>query len=378
MQPPAEDFAKMLETLFHGNVEAPNRPAILTESRFNLDELDAAIARMKMNKSADECGLVAELLRHSPKEFRVVLLDLFNRVLAEGTPPESWRKTLFLMLPKSKSSKAPGDFRPIASLRLLYKVFAYLVLGRVEAKLEAAQPEEQHGFRPGHRIEEHLLTYVLLLERTLAANTPLWLVSLDLSKAFDRVSWPALWRALKEQGISDHLIWILQTLYHDQEGEVVGTSERSRKFEINAGVRQGCVLSPRLFCCVLQWAMRRWRRSASGTGWNLRDGLPNLLDLRFADDILLFGKTEREVLGNLDLLVHELSRVGLVSNASKTVVLTTQAQAPTEVCTPNGIFVQMVENLSFHVVVLKIVGTRVAPPIFSKPFVLFKVLALCF
>ena len=39
---------------------------------------------------------------------------------------------IFLMLPKSTRAKTLTEYRPIASLRLLYKVFAYLLLGRIE------------------------------------------------------------------------------------------------------------------------------------------------------------------------------------------------------------------------------------------------------
>ena len=85
-------------------------------------------------------------------------LQITNEILHKGVVPSSWRKTLFQMLPKTHRARVPADFRPIANLRILYKVFAYLVLGRIEATLEQHQPEEQHGFRSGRRIEEHLLT----------------------------------------------------------------------------------------------------------------------------------------------------------------------------------------------------------------------------
>ena len=39
-------------------------------------------------------------------------------------------------------------------------------------------------FRAGRRLEEHLLTANLFLDKTLAANIPVWILSLDLSKAF--------------------------------------------------------------------------------------------------------------------------------------------------------------------------------------------------
>ena len=91
-----------------------------------------------------------------------------------------------------------------------------------------------------------------------APGDKLRFVSLDLSKAFDRVNWNALWLALHDHGISDHLVWILQLIYANQLGEVQGEHSNSDPFPIHAGVRQGCVLSPRLFCSVLQWGMSAW------------------------------------------------------------------------------------------------------------------------
>ena len=61
-----------------------------------------------------------------------------------------------------------------------------MMLGGIEAQLESTQPEEQYGFRTGRRVEEHLVTRQLLLDKLLRANIPIWIFSLDLS-AFDRV-----------------------------------------------------------------------------------------------------------------------------------------------------------------------------------------------
>ena len=70
----------------------------------------------------------------------------------------------------------------------MYKVFTYMVLARLEPVLEANQLEEQHGFRAGRRLEEHLVPANLVIDKLLAVGKPGWIVSLDLSKAFDRVN----------------------------------------------------------------------------------------------------------------------------------------------------------------------------------------------
>ena len=61
----------------------------------------------------------------------------------------------------------------------------------------------------------------------------------------------------------------------------MGDSARSFVFHINAGMRQGCVFNPRLFCATLGWAMRSWQDSMDGKGIDLHDDLGRLLDLKF-------------------------------------------------------------------------------------------------
>ena len=194
-----------------------------------------------------------------------------------------------------------------------------MILGRIEHTLDTHQPEEQHGFRSKYRLEEHLLTANLFLDKATPRGIPVWMVSLNLSKAFDRVRWPTLWNALRAQGISDHMICMLSKLYEGQSGEVRGKCGSSRNFPITSGVKHGCVLSPRLFSAVLQWAMKGWRRDVPLKGFVLGGGPPALLDLRFADDILLFAKSYAEAVSLLHDLATVLSQVGSTLNASKTV-----------------------------------------------------------
>ena len=111
----------------------------------------------------------------------------FFRLYNDGHIPASWRRTLFTMLAKHRKAALVMDFQPIASVRLFYKFFAYMILHRIQPCLDSCQPEEQHGFRAGRRLEEHLLTANLFFDKTLAANIPVWVLSLNLSNAFDRV-----------------------------------------------------------------------------------------------------------------------------------------------------------------------------------------------
>ena len=349
-QPSADDFAGMLQKLFDGKPSPPRQPALLTKNAWTLSELTTALTKMKANKSGDDIGIVVELVQFASRNFLQDLLHLYNVVLNTGIVPSTWNKTMFIMLAKFRSAKLPSDFRPIASVRILYKVFTYMVLARVELVLEANQPEEQHGFRGGRRLEEHLVSANLVIDKLLAVGKPVWIVSLDLSKAFERVNWSKLWAALTAHGVSQHLVWIIQCLYWKQEGCVKGDTDVSNCFPINSGVRQGCVLNPKLFSSVQQWAMRKWRLDVENAhyGIDLQDDLPKLLDLRFADDILLFARTAHEALFLLENLMQEFEEVGLLLNGDKKVVLTNEAQPPSHLWTRTGIKLQVKNGSGGH------------------------------
>ena len=83
-------------------------------------------------------------------------------------------------------------------------------------------------------------------------------------------------------------------------------------------------------------------------GLNLGDGMSHLLDLSFADDILLFWESAQAVGSMLDALVTCLEQVELKLNASKTKVLTTQAQPPSTLTTPAGLELEVLEQTKTH------------------------------
>ena len=119
-------------------------------------------------------------------------MALRNEVTLEGLAPESWRRTLFQGLPKTAKAAGVSDCRPIAGARVLHALFAYLMLGRLENRFDRRRPGEQRAFRADYRVEEHLLTANMFLDKTRRVGIPAWAVSLDLLKAFDRVDGSAL------------------------------------------------------------------------------------------------------------------------------------------------------------------------------------------
>ena len=213
------------------------------------------MSAIKNGKCPDESGIVAEMLKLGSTSLHRAVLDILNAILVSGCVPRAWGKTTFVMLPKMSGATFVKDFRPIALVKIMYKVYARMMHERLRQTLEAAQPPSQAGFRKGYSTDDDLFAACQLMEKCAEWGLPLWIVSLDLSKAFDRVRWPALWAALREQGVAESLVASLAALQKDQEGQVRGRGGiTSRSFSIKRGVIQGCPLSPGLFAAVLQFA----------------------------------------------------------------------------------------------------------------------------
>ena len=39
-------------------------------------------------------------------------------------------------------------------------------------------------------------------------------------EGFDKVKWEHVWEALSEHGVSDHMLWVLQSIYYGQMGRI--------------------------------------------------------------------------------------------------------------------------------------------------------------
>ena len=83
-------------------------------------------------------------------------------------------------------------------------------------------------------------------------------------------------------------------------------------------------------------------------GCDLQDGMPNLLDLRFADDILLFPQTQAQAALIMDDIVAALAEAGFILNCANTKVLTTEAQAAHTLTTRNGLTLDVLGRATTH------------------------------
>ena len=150
---------------------------------FTFKELEKAIDQLKAGKAKDNSGLIAEMIECGGDQLTFVLLGMYNEILKhDGEPPTTWKKTLITVLYKAGNPEIPSNYRPIACIPLLYKLFSRMLYNRLETVLDPQQSPAQAGFRRGFCTEDHLFTLTSIQEKAEEWSHDIWIAALDFKK----------------------------------------------------------------------------------------------------------------------------------------------------------------------------------------------------
>ena len=138
---------------------------------------------------------------------------------------------------------------------------------------------------------------------------------IDYAKAFDCVDHNKLWKILKEMGIPDNLTCLLRNLYAGQEATVRTGHGTTDWFQIEKGVRQGCILSPCLFNLYAEYIIgNAGLEEAQG---RIKIAGRNVNNLRYTDDTTLMAESEEALKSLLMKVKEESEKAGLKLNIQK-------------------------------------------------------------
>jgi hypothetical protein len=140
---------------------------------------------------------------------------------------------------------------------------------------------------------------------------------MDWSKAYDTVWREKLWTTLRELGLGERSVGIIQNLYKDTKRRITLPSGMSDWLTSDAGVRQGCSLSPILFALYIADLDRHLQKVDAGTyvqGCRIQA-------LVYADDVVLLAERDRDMASLLNAFQQFTEMKGLKLNFTKSKIL---------------------------------------------------------
>jgi hypothetical protein len=177
----------------------------------------------------------------------------------------------------------------------------------------------QSAFVKGRYILDNFVLVQQMAQALPRQKEPRVLLKLDITKAFDSVSWPFLLEVLQHLGFGTRWCNLLAKLLRSSSTRVLVNGDPGELIYHQRGFRQGDPLSPMLFVCVMD-VLNSIILKAESFGLLhplLRRGIGQRISL-YADDVVLFMHLVRSDLETVKQVLKVFGEAsGLVTNLAK-------------------------------------------------------------
>lgn len=279
----ANEAADYYEKLFtapnvvrpHPYVDAPGcewENGMKSIPKVTYPEVLYALKSRKKKQSQDIHGLSPFLLDKIPKNHWHYFVDLFNHSFDTSFIPQKFKEVRMVLLAKKNAICTPDQTRPISLLDSFHKVQEKLFANRFSQVLKerGILPDNQSGFRQGHRLQTRVLLLVEQISSYMANSAPVATVFVDFKSAFDQLWFEGCLGKLGKMGIPRAYVDWIRAWLTGRRAVIEVQGKRSRWFPIERGGPQGSCFTPTLFITYHS---------------DMADFIPGAMSFFFADDL---------------------------------------------------------------------------------------------
>src|SRR5438132_7952118 len=316
----ADSFPWHCPTLTPTQQQTLNRP-------ISQEEVADAISSSPNGKAPGPDGIPSEFYKHFTDILTLPLMKLFNDILIFGKcAPVSWAQSKCILIPKkTQGLNQLANWRPITLENCDLKIFSRILANRTQLVMDTLIGEQQTGFIAGRCIHHSVLSIETALHSGPKGS---YMLSLDWSKAYDKVNHKWLLHCLDTFGFPAEFSRTIQLLFFNRNAEVT-VEDSTEHLSCRQGVPQGDPIAPLLFVLALEPLLVAARTEIEG----IETPKGTLNNVAFADDSTFFIRDDRNVLKLVELLKNFSDVSGAVINWHKS-ALTPLSTSPPNTNTP--------------------------------------------
>lgn len=227
-----------------------------TSSKWNISfsewEIAKSLKKLPRNKASGSDGIPNLIYALLGDFLAGPLKSIFECSVSKQALPLEWKEGVVIPVPKTNPPQL-DKLRMITLLPSPSKILEKMILGSVRQSLEPLYGAHQHGFRKNCSTTTALLQ---ITDNALRVFDDLCfsafsIMSLDLSKAFDKVDHGILLKKLGDGGLPTPFTKWIANYVADRSIRVKIQDYYSHRRYITTGVPQGSVLGPALFCIMV-------------------------------------------------------------------------------------------------------------------------------
>jgi hypothetical protein len=221
------------------------------------------------------------------------LVRLLQAVYMAGYEPCNMKEGLLVPVYKRGSLSEPSSYRPIVVSCVLHKVYAWCIGYKMRWWMRQLpeDPLPRHcGFLPRRSTLHNIFMLTNAVHHSVNRGERLCVLMLDIASAFDSVDHATMVDTLGELGVPPHLVRAVHGMYSGLQYRMCTAEGRlTEPLEAGVGVKQGCPVSPLLFCLFVQPVSAELEGVQEPAVYRLEGH--NLPDWAYADDFVLIAHT---------------------------------------------------------------------------------------
>ena len=240
---------------------------------------------------------------------------------------KSLNATFLCLIPKKLSAVDIRDLHPISLVGSLYKLLSKVLAHRLRCVLDKLISDFQNFLVGGRQILNSVLI-TNILDSRLKSGIPGVIIKLDIEKAYDHVSWSALFYLMERMGFGEKWVRWMKMCISTARFSMLINGSLAGFFGSSPGIRQGDPLSSLLFLLVMEVLSRLLKRTEDGGFLNGFQANPNtrgglqISHLLFVDDTTLFRDASKEQLLHIRMVLIFFEAItGLKVNVGKSEIM---------------------------------------------------------
>jgi hypothetical protein len=140
---------------------------------------------------------------------RDILAGLFELSVGDGRGFARLNRGLITLIPKKPDAMEVKDYRPISLVHSFSKLFSKVMANRLQRRLGDVVSTNQSAFVRGCSLHDNFILVRQVARRINQLRQPGVLLKLDLTRAFDSISWSFLFEVLRRMGFGERFLkWV--------------------------------------------------------------------------------------------------------------------------------------------------------------------------